>query len=435
LEELFVRYWENALSAAESAEFHRLLATDPQARERFQNYCLQGVVAAELPALAARNELGKLDFASPPERISPPWSRRQILGYLGGGTAALALLSLVGREQMALRNSSLSGVKVSATKGEVTLSTARGTNIRPEGDIPSGGTLTTFGPTSSALLSCSDGSQLFFAGDSEVAVVGATPRLVLLRGAATAHVPRRMAGLPAMVLQTAHATLTRMSNVLMTMSRNESRTEVGVQNGMVSVDSLTGQSLGIVRAGELLTVRADGDRSKQATPTAPYEFAWDLRQPLPSGWKVGQREETADGPVVVPEMWLDPYYQVEMCQIRSDHQWTRGFFRLLPDSTIRVRYWVDQPGPSQVVICVRTSSHSEPSTGVLECNDAFAEAKPETWQTLEIKAGEMLANGHEPKFRAPWVGFLIIFNSYRSDIGLKIAEFEVLGPGRKPQII
>ncbi len=195
---------------------------------------------------------------------------------------------------------------------------------------------------------------------------------------------------------------------------------------MVAVDSPTGQSLGIVRAGEILTVRADGDRTKQVTPATPDEFAWDLSRPLPSGWNVGQREETADGPVVVPEYWLDPYYQVEMCQIRSDHQWARGFFRLHPDSIIRVRYWVDKPGPSQLVVCVRKGSHSEPATGVMECNSAFARARPEAWQVLEVRASDMLDNVHAPKFDAPWIGFLVIFNTYRSDIGLKVAGFEVI---------
>ena len=37
----------------------------------------------------------------------------------------------------------------------------------------------------------------------------------------------------------------------------------------------------------------------------------------------------------------------------------------------------------------------------------------------------MLANNHTPKFGAPWVPFLIIFNTYKEDLGLKIAEFLV----------
>jgi hypothetical protein len=124
-----------------------------------------------------------------------------------------------------------------------------------------------------------------------------------------------------------------------------------------------------------------------------------------------------------------------MCQIRSDHQWARGFFRLYPDSIIRVRYWVDRPGSSQVVICVRTISHSDSATGVIECNGAFSHARPEAWQVLEVKVSDMLDNIHSPKFGAPWVGFLVVFNTFRSDIGLKVAEFEVIGPPAKKDMV
>jgi hypothetical protein len=68
---------------------------------------------------------------------------------------------------------------------------------------------------------------------------------------------------------------------------------------------------------------------------------------------------------------------------------------------------------------------------VLECNGAFGRAKPREWQQLEVKASDMFDTVHAPKFDAPWVGFLVIFNTYRSDIGLKIAKFEVIGPSER----
>lgn len=41
----------------------------------------------------------------------------------------------------------------------------------------------------------------------------------------------------------------------------------------------------------------------------------------------------------------------------------------------------------------------------------------------------MLNNKHAPKFGPPWVAFLIIFNTYQEDLGLRIAAFHVLPPG------
>ncbi len=436
LDELFVRYWENDLSEADAAELQRRLATDLAAREAFQFFCLQAVVAAELPLLANTGaEAAEADVmqALRGKRTLFPagWSRRQVLRYIGGGAAAFALAGLLARQHLG----AATGVRVASVAGEVTLRTANGRNIRPAGDIPQGGTLATVGPVSSALLVCPDGTEVSCTGDSEVAVMGQGARLVLQHGTATANIPAHRVGPQSMILQTTQATLARLSNVLMTLARSQRGTEIGVQTGVVAVDSPSGQSLGVVRAGEILTVRADGDRTKQVASATPDEFAWDLSRPLPSGWNVGRREETADGPVVVPQFWLDPYYRVEMCQIRSDHQWARGFFRLHPDSIIRVRYWVDRAGPSQLVICVRKGSHSQPLTGVLECNGAFIRAKPEAWQVLEVRASDMLDTMQAPKFEAPWVGFLVVFNTYRSDIGLKVAGFEVIQPRGKIELL
>jgi hypothetical protein len=167
-------------------------------------------------------------------------------------------------------------------------------------------------------------------------------------------------------------------------------------------------------------------------PATPDEFAWDLTRPLPDGWQVGTRRRTAEGPVVEPEFWFDPYHQARMSQIRSNKEWACGFFRLLPDSILRVRYWVDRPGPSQMCICVRTARSRSADTGMLECNGAFAEARPRQWQWLEVPAQDLLDNLHTPTFGPPWIGFLVIFNTYEVDLGLKVAEFRVTRPGGGP---
>ncbi|CAN5179509.1 hypothetical protein BH10PLA2_BH10PLA2_23090 [soil metagenome] len=254
-----------------------------------------------------------------------------MLGLVGGGTAALALFSLLGQERFGIRTGALTGVRLTAVTGDVVVRTASGRKIRPSGDIPAGGSLATFGPVSSAVVTCFDGSEFSFTGDSEVAVLASGTKMLLLQGTATANIPRHRPDSGVVTLQTVHASLNRMSDVLMTMARTSHGTEVGVQKGMVAVDSPAGQSLDIVHAGELLTVHSGGDRNKQLAPLTPDRFAWDLGRPLPSGWNVGVREKSPDGAYILPDMWLDPYYQVEMCQIRSDKQWACGFVRIFPE--------------------------------------------------------------------------------------------------------
>ena len=69
---------------------------------------------------------------------------------------------------------------------------------------------------------------------------------------------------------------------------------------------------------------------------------------------------------------------------------------------------------------------------MLEWNGTFAAAPPGEWRWLEVRAEDMLRppNRHAPRFGAPWVGFLVILNTYTADLGLKVAEFRVAPAGR-----
>ncbi|MFL5339797.1 MAG: FecR domain-containing protein [Gemmataceae bacterium] len=320
-------------------------------------------------------------------------------------------------------------MRLTATRGAVNVVTATGETVDPGEPVPPGGTVTTQGPQSSARLSFPEGTLITLASDSILTLTDSPRHLLLRQGSATADTRARPTDDNLMVLGTNGATLTKLSGaVTMVGYTTEGATEVGVVQGSVTVSAPTGGKLGVVYEGEMLTVQNDGSQFRQLLPTAPDAFSWDLAQPLPEGWMAGAREESAEGPVVRPRFWFDRYHQETMSQIRSNKQWTRGFFRLMPESVFRIRYWVDRPGPSQLCVCVRTLHSSSPDSGMLECNDAFLNARPKQWQQLEVRAGKMLGNKHVPEFGPPWIGFLVIFNTYTEDLGLKIKAFEVQPP-------
>jgi hypothetical protein len=427
LDELFVRYWDGILTDAEAQELEHLLATDPESRDCFQLLCLQAVAAADLPAASARTRVWprslRLEVGPRPAR----WSRRRVLGYVGGIAASIAAGVLGWRHWS--RPAPLP-VRLTSTGGAVTVATASGEKVAQPVFVPPGGTLATFGPVSRALLRFADGADISLNGDSVATLADDGRRLVLRQGNATATVPSLTTAAAPLTLATAQAVLSRLTGVVITLGCVLQRTDVGVQHGVVEVASPSGESWGEVQEGELLTVFGDGIHRKQRMPPTPDQLTWDIERSRPTGWHVGKVEKTPDGAVVRPELWLDPYYQTQMYQIRSDSQWVPALFRLVPESVIRVRYWVEEPGPSQVVICVRTERPGNPASGVVECNDAFAKARPRQWQWLEVPVKDMLDNRHAPKFAAPWVGFLLIFNTYKKDLGLRIGEFRVTRPGR-----
>jgi ferric-dicitrate binding protein FerR (iron transport regulator) len=427
LEELFLRYWDNVLTEEEREELEERLTLDAQAREAFQLFCTQTVIAAELPARAGQTVRQRRNRPLPVKKAGT-WSRRRALFYLAGGAAASLAAGVVGRW---LWNSPPGGLaRLMEVHGEVTLRSASGALLSLSGLIPAGAALSTFGPVSRAVLGYPDGTCVSLTGDCVVSVAGDGRMLWLSQGTALAEVPPQPEESNRLSLLTSEAKMNHLSGVLMMVGRTQQATEVGVQRGLVDVAAPSGEPMEVVREREILTVGWDGNHSKKPMPLTPDEFAWDLTRPLPKGWHIGHREITPDGPVVLPEPYFDPYHKAIMNQIRSDSQWACGFFRLFPESIIRVRYWIDQPGPSQVVVCVRTARTAGAETGVVERNDAFAEAKPGQWQWLEVKAGEMLASVHTPKFPAPWIGFLVIFNTYKEDLGLKVAEFRVSRPGQ-----
>jgi hypothetical protein len=421
LDELFIRYWDDALTDAESAELERRLAADPAARDWFRFLALQVVTAADVSAVA------RAGVSAAPVRPQRRVSRRTILRALGAGLAATVVAGVMGRRYWP---DSFGPVRLASTRGKVNVRTAQGSQVPSDGSIPADGTVSTQGFDSWAVLEYPDGTKISLAGDSVLTVVDGGRRVLLGQGNATADVRRTPSGDAPLQLATAVATLTGMGGAITTLGHSPGgTTEVGVLQGRVNVDAPSGQPLAVVREGESFVVRADGDHRKGTLRTAGDEFRWDLTQPLAEGWQVGHRRETPDGPVVVPEFWFDPYHQAEMSQIRSNKLWAPGFFRLFPESEFHVRYWVDAPGPSQLCVCVRTDQPCAPETGMMECNTAFTAARPRQWQWLKVRARDMLDNRHTPGFGPPWVGFLVILNTYKIDLGLKVAEFRVTRPG------
>lgn len=427
LDELFVRYWDNVLTTAEVGELTLRLRTEPTARERFQFLCLQAVASADLPAGGPVTELP----TSPVRRgAKPKWSRRQALSLFVGGLAAGVGGIALGRwVSVAWANDQ---VKVVAVQGRVTLRTADGRTIAADGLVPTGATVSTHGFGAVAVLLYPNGSTVSLLGDSGLTVEQGGQQLRLHQGTANADLRFDSDGEKRLTLLTALVTLTRLNDTRLTVDQGRRSTEVEVHQGKVSVATASGAPLTVVRGGELLTVAANGAHQQGPTPPPRTDFEWDLTAPLPEGWQVGKREVTPAGAVVQTAAYPDPYYDnTTMFQIRSNHQWSRGLFSLTPDSVVSVRYRAKEQSPKgQVCFCVRTPQSHSSDTGMLEYNGGFEATAPGEWKWVHIRAGDMLANKHAPRFGSPWVGFLVIFNTFESDAGLEVAEFRVSSPNK-----
>jgi ferric-dicitrate binding protein FerR (iron transport regulator) len=417
-DELFVRYWDDRLTDAELAELSSLLTADPLARDWFRLNSLHAVAAADLRSA--------VPTASPPSSHRA-WSRRRVIQFLGGGLAATVTAGWFGRRFFA--DPAVRPVLLTAARGGVTVTTADGRPLPPSGPLPPDATVTTHDANSSAVLVYPNGSDVLLAGESSVSLPPTGLPLKLTRGSAIAEVvPAKIGERPFAVL-TAEALVSAVGNAFVTLTHVGQATEVGVHTGQVAVTAPSGEPIGSVRDGEMFTVRADGHRSKQPLPGPADTYVLDPAQPLPDGWFVGNRDARQNPPVIQPELWYDPYHKAEMFQIRSHHRWARGLFQLHADSEVCVRYRVHTSGRGQVSLVSRTASVKDTATGVLEWNGWYEAGGDDGWRSLKVRAGDMLDNKEAPKFGPPWVTFLMIFNTYGTDLGLEVANFRVSRPG------
>jgi ferric-dicitrate binding protein FerR (iron transport regulator) len=435
LEELFLAYWDDGLTDAQAAELTRRLTSDPQAREAFEAYCLNAVVAADLPRAEPTPQSAPAQAPAASGRRG--WSRRRVLQVLGGALAAGVGGVLVSRQFRPDPPQPGSGpdrsVRLGSIQGEVALVGPGGNALPTDGPVIPGSTVRTTGPSTSAVLFFPNGTNVALSGDSNATLSPDGNRVDLHEGVVTADIRPPLVGGAALTLATARAVLPNLREVIMTLDHAPTVTEVVVRQGSVNVAGPTGRPLDEVRSGELLTVRADGHH-KEPIPHAEGSFNLDLNQPLPRGWGVGERVVLPDGPAVRAVVYKDPYYGgTPMYQIRSDKQWTRGFFRIECGSAVRVKYRADRPGRGQVCFCTRMADAGAPETGMLEWNGTYAASAPGGWNVLTIPAEQLLLppNGHVPKFGPPWVAFLLIFNTFEDDIGLTVSEFRVNPPDRK----
>lgn len=434
LDRLFARYWDDSLSTAEFETLNARLEADPIARRWFREMCTHSVAAGEVPLPADLTAVSPTELPSLPEPEPSPrrLSRRAAIGFGLGTAAGVTLGGVLARTWMSTPTAltpERTWARLTWTRGEV-VATAGG----PSGQlvagmvIPPGSGVSTVGPTSSAVLELADGSTLCLSADSSVAVA-AGGRVVLEQGGATADLRSPMNGRPPAEVGTPLVELITGGEADVDLSTGGRATELTVQRGQVGVCDHAERIVTSVRDGELLTVAANGGRTVRPAPVVPDKFALDIRERLPEGWRVGTREVGPTGAVVAAERWYDPIYRDHLYQIRSHNQWTRGLVRLFPNSVVSVTYHVERPADGQVVMVVRRPRVSFKDSGCVTWDGRFEGCKPGEWRTLIVPVADMLGGDSPPPFAPPWVGFMLIFNTYTEDVGLRVADFRVTRPG------
>jgi hypothetical protein len=446
LEDLAVRYWDNSLTAAELDQLSELLRNDPKAREQFQLLNTVAIRSGELGDLlptepaswnlraAVESPTDALDFSETREdtKKEPP-NRRLVLKYasvgLVAGISGLAMGSWF-RQPVQVPTARLIGYYGAVTLGGVRVPQT-GSPLHP------GSTLATANAESSVLVETAFGSRLQLPGNSTITLGDDGHTWRLTRGHVAAMVPDSVEQSDFQI-ETDDAIFNvagpkgRNPELMMLAGRQNQMTDLCVERGNVAVlHPVSGDRMASAQLGDYLTIQSGSAKvTRETRRVVPDRFKLDLSSPLSKRWEAGTRVLTPHGPILAPELRYDRWYGRDMWQVRSDHQWTRGFVRVDENSRIRMCYKVSRPGTVELCLCVRThfSNQYKHTQGVLGVEIEAENRGPDDWRWVDLPATEFLNHRERPTCAAPWVATLFILNTFEIDLELQVSELEIVRP-------
>ncbi len=423
LDELLVRYWAKSLSPDEEVELAQLLERDEFAEERLEAFCLQTLVASELAV------------ARPVINLSS--RRRSRLRWLAVGpalaAAACVAVFFLGVFSPKTTTAEVTPVLVRST-GTVRVHNESASRLATEGlPLERGQTISTVGLDASAILTYPDGTAVLLTGDTVATITeaGYDPQLLLRRGAVSAEVatvPSRSS----FRLATSEGVALADGGSKLSLSRTSDQTEVSVTGGRVRLINTSSDSWMNVKTGEIATLVSRGETEIHNAHPSLDHYTWNLSQPLPKGWELGRLLDDPSarpfGRSVVPVLWNDRFIHRTCWQIRSNNRYTQGLFYIYPESRFRVRYKVDRSGTGQLLIVIRQEPMVSHVGNVLLASIPFEPTQNGEWRTVELTTADWEVEKNIrrlPPGPFPWLAYLVVFNTYEHDLGLKVAEFTV----------
>lgn len=408
LHELATRYYHGGLTDAELAELSAAVRDSAEARRAFADLAVLAVGLSSPAAETAGSARGRSRFR---------------LGWAAGLAVAVGLAA-AGAWRAFRGDPAAAGyvAEIERTVGQVVV----GPGLRPlsaGAPVLPGQVVRTVGVGSGVTLRCRDGSRLFLAGDTAVSVTEDDgPRVAVARGDLAADVADRPDR--PFELTTPEARVAA-PGARMLVTCGEGETRVGVVEGRARLTGPDGGPPLAVDGGERAVVGVGGPARKERSPPTPDEYAWHTDRPLPPRWELGRLADGPGGPAIAPLVWDDPYNRRTCWQVRSENGWTRGLFHIHPDTKFRVRYRVDRPGEGQLLVVVRPDPPAAGKSFVLLAPVPFEPAPGGGWRTVELAADDWVPEALTPDMPHPWVAFLVVFNTYEADLGLRVAEFAV----------
>lgn len=366
--ELFVRYFDDALTDEEHRELNELLESSHDARELFNEMVLQSQIIADAEVLSESQPITPVKLAA-----LVPW-----LGVVGIAVAILLVGLLRGRHQETAQSTVVAKL--------VTINGVAG----PDGDVTVGTTIYTRGVGSSARLVFLDGTEVVLDNDSRLSVGGDRGKdLRLLAGHVTAIVARQPPARP-LRLYTEHA-LAEVLGTSLTLDAEDESTALSVLDGVVRLQRLSDKQAVNIHAGQYAVTdgRAGQKLNAQHSPPVPDEFSLRFQSGLPSGWRVGRRvqpsgsgEEAFVRAEAVKGQPRGTHFQVYTQNAFYDGM--PALFRIHDDTYLHLTYRMEKPGWFQIFVGVRPHAGASAQRANFLLQPSNEGLEPGHWRTLHI---------------------------------------------------
>ena len=428
LDRSICRYWDGSLNESELAEFNRLLIRDPMARAWFAEWADH--------AAAASVQLGHIPMPVPgssqqPYR-KPPMSRRQLLSTFGIGAA----LGIVGGVFLP-RNSyvpevaaaSVEPIRVVRKQGDVVVRDRSGVELPDSRELPAGGSIQTVGESSNATLALSGESTLCLCPETVLVRADHGTKLMLTRGGFIGDFHPPMTD-HSLIVGSSNVSILHTGRTEILLSHSETSSELSVLRGTAAMIAFPTIGPVIATAGEMVTLRSAQAYETQPIPLIPDQCQWQLDRPTPGiTWPVGLVKYSHGRGCISPVRTKDKHRAADVMQLRSNHAYTRGMVRIFPDSVIECDYRLDRPGSVEMTWCTRAIPSTRRVSGHLNWQGNLPANEPGAWRTLRLLGRDLVNHDNGPTHGAPWVGFLLIFNTGDADLGLCVSRLRVSRPG------
>lgn len=419
-EEFIEKFLDDALTESEIAEFETWLQAEEDNMLKFVTAVARD---EQLRRLVSATKSTTIQQSNQQSTKKTRTRRRQIGKWMTVASLVVAMTWFV-----LPRQNDASIVTFEGSSGPVSLRTIEGAQSGLQsGETFTVGTLQIGGEGTRAKFTYDDGSRLSIAGGAEIEFAhDRGKKLVLQRGTMQANISPQPKKRPLIVLTpTAEAIVKGTTFVV---DSGETETLLHVDQGTLQIRRLADDQTVLLAQNEEVVAQRETAEPLESRPVKPLPTTWKVTPTLAGNvkWK-GNWSDDGILKASATEIYRKDINAKENHYHAGVHDDFPGLFRLEENSAVRIRYRINTP--LNIGLFISTHSTTWNFTGNFQAYIAEELTPPDEdgWRTATVPMKSFYPMQRTGlKFQPGTVAAAIFATTYGSDIGLEVAELEVI---------